>query len=219
MDVRSNPRWSTASTMTSQPQHHVHLTMTKNCQCITSGRRTSNKKNEFDSPVKPGDSLSLRSKGFYILTMLTSCYKVLPLGHDERLISTGPGTPTLAEEPLFYTFVRGSFTTSVSTRSVPPHMYSHAFAKSLAFHWYVIPLVNFLAIQLYHAISGTWLLLKDSEIAALRCPFYKIRMSAHPMAVFSGFYESHGLTPSGDARSIVPAHRNGHQNGQQSGHI
>ncbi len=120
MDVRSNQRWSTASTMTSQPQHHVHLTMTQNCQCITSGKRTSNKSVErkFDSPVKPGDSLSLRSKGFYILTMLTSCYKVLPLGHDERLISTGPGTPTLAEEPLFYTFVRGSFTTSVSTRSV-----------------------------------------------------------------------------------------------------
>jgi len=39
------------------------------------------------------------------------------------------------------------------------------------------------------------------------------------MAVFSGFYESHGPTPSGDARGIVPAHRHGHRNGQQSGHI
>ena len=57
------------------------------------------------SPVIPSDSLSLRSGGFYILTMLTSHYKVLPLGHNEML----------AEEPLFYTFVRGSFTTSVST--------------------------------------------------------------------------------------------------------
>ena len=39
------------------------------------------------------------------------------------------------------------------------------------------------------------------------------------MLAFSGFYESHGPTPSGDARGIVPAHCNGHCNGQQSGHI
>ena len=45
--------------------------------------------------------------------MLMSRYKVSPLGHDKRLISTGPGTPTLAKEPSFYTFVRGSFTTSL----------------------------------------------------------------------------------------------------------
>jgi hypothetical protein len=39
------------------------------------------------------------------------------------------------------------------------------------------------------------------------------------MAAFSGFYESHGPTPSGNARGVVPAHRHGHRNGQQSGHI
>ncbi len=39
------------------------------------------------------------------------------------------------------------------------------------------------------------------------------------MAMFSGFYERHGPTPLGDARSIVPTHRHGHQNGQQSGQI
>ena len=44
-------------------------------------------------------------------------------------------------------------------------------------------------------------------------PFYNIGASARPMAVFSGFYESHGPTPSGDARGIVPAHRHGHRNG------
>ena len=43
-----------------------------------------------------------------------------------------------------------------------------------------------------------------------------IGASAHPMAVFSGFYESHGPTPSGDVRGIVPAHRHGQQNGKQS---
>jgi hypothetical protein len=34
-----------------------------------------------------------------------------------------------------------------------------------------------------------------------------------------GFYERHEPPPSGDARGIVPAHRDGHQNGQQSGYI
>ena len=46
-----------------------------------------------------------------------------------------------------------------------------------------------------------------------------IGASACPMAAFNGFYESHEPPPSGDARSIVPAHRHGHQKCQQSGHI
>jgi len=39
------------------------------------------------------------------------------------------------------------------------------------------------------------------------------------MVAFSGFYESHGHTSSGNVHSIVPAHCHGHQNIQQSGHI
>ncbi len=39
------------------------------------------------------------------------------------------------------------------------------------------------------------------------------------MAVFSGLYESPRHPPSGDARGIVPPHRNDHQNGHQSGYI
>jgi hypothetical protein len=39
------------------------------------------------------------------------------------------------------------------------------------------------------------------------------------MEAFSGFYENHGPPPSGDVCGIVPAHRHGHQNGPQSGHI
>ena len=39
------------------------------------------------------------------------------------------------------------------------------------------------------------------------------------MVVFSGFYESHELPPSGNARGIVLSHRDGHQNSQQSGYI
>ena len=37
------------------------------------------------------------------------------------------------------------------------------------------------------------------------------------MAVFSGFYESLGLPPLGDARGIVPPHCNDRRNGQ-NGH-
>ncbi len=50
-------------------------------------------------------------------------------------------------------------------------------------------------------------------------PFYNIGTSAHLIAAFSGVYESHEPPPSGDARSIVPAHHDGHRIGQQSGHI
>ena len=39
------------------------------------------------------------------------------------------------------------------------------------------------------------------------------------MAVFSGLYESPGPPPSGDARGIVPPHRDDHRNGHQSGYI
>ena len=39
------------------------------------------------------------------------------------------------------------------------------------------------------------------------------------MVAFSGFYESHEPPPSGDARGIAPPHRDGHQNGQQSGYL
>jgi len=39
------------------------------------------------------------------------------------------------------------------------------------------------------------------------------------MAAFRGFYESHEPAPSDDARGIVPPHRHGHRNGQQSGYM
>ncbi len=38
-----------------------------------------------------------------------------------------------------------------------------------------------------------------------------IGVSAHPMAAFSGFYESHEPPPLGYERSIVSAHRHGHR--------
>jgi hypothetical protein len=36
------------------------------------------------------------------------------------------------------------------------------------------------------------------------------------MVAFSGFKEKHELPPSGNVHSIVPAHRHGQKNGQQS---
>ena len=44
-----------------------------------------------------------------------------------------------------------------------------------------------------------------------------IGASARLMAAFSGFYESHKPPPSGDVRSIVPAHRDGHETASKVG--
>ena len=45
---------------------------------------------------------------------------------------------------------------------------------------------------------------------AWACPIDAIGVSACPMAVFSGFFESHEPPPSGDSHGILPAHRDGH---------
>ena len=54
---------------------------------------------------------------------------------------------------------------------------------------------------------------------ALACPIDAIGASARPMAVFSGFYESHEPPPSGDAWGIVPPHLDDCRNCHQSGYI
>ena len=46
-----------------------------------------------------------------------------------------------------------------------------------------------------------------------------IAANTRPMVVFSGLYESPGPPPSGNARGIVPPHRDDHRNGHQSGCI
>ena len=61
--------------------------------------------------------------------------------------------------------------------------------------------------------------MKPKKQLALVCPIDAIGVSARPMAVFSGFYESPGPPPSGDVRGIVPPHRDDHRNGHQSGYI
>ena len=61
--------------------------------------------------------------------------------------------------------------------------------------------------------------MKCKNQLALVCLMDDIRVSARPMAAFSGFYESHEPPPSGNACGIVPTHRDGHRNGQQSGYI
>jgi hypothetical protein len=61
--------------------------------------------------------------------------------------------------------------------------------------------------------------MKLKKLPALACPIDAIGVSACLMAAFSGFCESHKPTPSGDARGIVPPHRDSHQNGLQSGYI
>ena len=61
--------------------------------------------------------------------------------------------------------------------------------------------------------------MKSKKQPALACPIDDIGASARPMAMFTGFYESHKPPPLGDARGIVPPHRDGHRNGPQSGYI
>ena len=63
--------------------------------------------------------------------------------------------------------------------------------------------------------------MKPKKQPALACPFDNIGASACPMVAFSGFYESHKPSPSGDACGIVPPHcyGYGHQNGHQSGYM
>ena len=62
-------------------------------------------------------------------------------------------------------------------------------------------------------------MMKCPNLPELVCPFYNIGASAHPMVAFSGFYESHEPPPLVDLHGIVPLHRDGHQNGQQSGYM
>jgi hypothetical protein len=61
--------------------------------------------------------------------------------------------------------------------------------------------------------------MKCKNQPVLVCPIGNIGASARTMEAFSGFYESHEPPQSGDARSIVPPHQDGLQNGQQSGYI
>jgi hypothetical protein len=44
--------------------------------------------------------------------------------------------------------------------------------------------------------------MKSKKQLALVCPIDAIGVSARPMAVFSGFYESPGPPPSGDVRAV-----------------
>ncbi len=57
---------------------------------------------------------------------------------------------------------------------------------------------------------------KNSKIMVYAWPIATIGSNTLPMAASSGFYQSPGSPPSGDALSIVPVNRCGHQNGQQS---
>ena len=59
--------------------------------------------------------------------------------------------------------------------------------------------------------------MKSKKQPALVCPIDAIGAGAHPMAVFSGSYESPGPPPLGDVGSIVPPHHDGHRNGHQMG--
>ena len=82
--------------------------------------------------------------------------------------------------------------------------------------WNVIPLL--LLIRGQH-VNWSSFHNEMSKTTSFGCPIDAIWASACPMVVFSGFYESHKPPPLGDACGIVPPHRDGHRNGQQSGYM
>ncbi len=81
---------------------------------------------------------------------------------------------------------------------------------------YVIPLLLIGALA-----STSDLFLRVDNEQTWKNPAYAWRIATigrntYPMAASSGFYQSPGPPPLGDARSIVPAHHPSHQNDQQS---
>ena len=96
-----------------------------------------------------------------------------------------------------------------------PIKYAGKIFKCFSSVWYVILLlllgVNMSTGALFHT--------KCPKQLDLVWPFHNIVVSAHPMAAFSGFYESHEPPPSGYVHGIVPPHHDGHQNGQKSGYM
>jgi len=70
-----------------------------------------------------------------------------------------------------------------------------------------------------HVNWSLFFTMKCKNQRVLACPIDNMGAIAQPMAAFSGFYESHEPPPLGDVRGVVPPHRDGHQNGQQSGYI
>ncbi len=57
---------------------------------------------------------------------------------------------------------------------------------------------------------------KTKKIMAHTWPIAIIGRNTGPMVLSSGYYQSPGPPPLGNLRGIVPAHRRGHQHGQQS---
>jgi hypothetical protein len=58
--------------------------------------------------------------------------------------------------------------------------------------------------------------MKKLKKPVYECLIATIGHNTCPMAASSGFFQSPGPPSLGNARGIVPAHRCGHQNGQQS---
>ncbi len=98
----------------------------------------------------------------------------------------------------------------------PPTSYIPTLVKLFSFVWYVIPLLKTGALALTRDL---YLQVDDEKThrkPAYACPMASIGRNTRPMAASSGFYQSPGPPPLDNARGMVPAHRRGHQNGQQS---
>jgi len=67
-------------------------------------------------------------------------------------------------------------------------------------------------------MAAKWVHIASASPFCLLLPWRppgQYRVSSRPMLAFSGFYESPGPHPLGNARGIAPLHRHGYQNGQR----
>ncbi len=94
----------------------------------------------------------------------------------------------------------------------PRFKYSTPSAKSFPSDWYVTPLLLLGQRQLEPFFK-----MKSKKQPKFDWPQHFITANTRPMVVFSGLYESPGPPPSGNARGIVPPHRDDHRNGIKVG--
>ncbi len=103
-----------------------------------------------------------------------------------------------------------------STRFTPPTNYIVTLVKPFSFIWYVIPLLKTGALvstrNIYLRVDNK----KTKKKLAYAWPIACIGHNTCLMAASSGFYQSPGPPPLGNACGIVLAHCRGHWNGQQS---
>ncbi len=108
---------------------------------------------------------------------------------------------------VIQTQYRNHLSMCYSYHLIPPTNYILTLVKPFYFVWYVIPLLKTGALALTHDIFLGVDNEKTRKKTVYACLMASIGCNSCPMAASSGFYQSAGPPPLGDARSMVLAHR------------